>query len=262
MAPCRSRAATLADRIEASAVSSHSIACLSCQRRHIRCIRSLISSRCAACARGNHRCVTDSSTHDPFLSSVRADIRRLRSSLLAFDRSLENAACNPRSSISEGSPRLAPARSSSSNNFAIILPQRHSLSGSRANSLVPDNGPSNSVGRDSVSPGNFTVPVSLVGSSSGTPVPSAESNAATPLASSIPIDFLLNPATASSSVDSIVSPSSGPAVSFLGTTANPPFEFINPSALFLEDFEFPDLPAGVYDLGSFFATSDFSFADM
>jgi hypothetical protein len=90
MAPRRSRASALAARIEASATSSCTLTCLSCRRRHIRCIRSSISSRCAGCVRSNYRCVTDSTARDPFLSTVRADICRLRASLLAFDRLIES----------------------------------------------------------------------------------------------------------------------------------------------------------------------------
>jgi hypothetical protein len=57
-------------------------------------------------------------------------------------------------------------------------------------------------------------------------------------------------------------PSSGPITSSIGLSADPPFEFIDPSSLLLEGFDLPEPPAGVFDLGSFFAVSDFPFADV
>jgi len=236
MAPRQSHAVNLAMRIEATAVTSHAIACLSCQRRHLRCIRSPISSRCSGCVRSNHRCITDSSSlsRDPFLSAVRADIRRLRTSLLAFDRSLQSITSGVSLSVVRESPN-SPGPGTGVNPLTHVGSEP---SDGQVEILSRHQSPVESI----LNPSDIT-PV-VVSSSNSTSIPLE--SLLNPVHSVLPSRFSLSPVSASSETIALSS----------GLMDEPPFAFVDPSLLLLDEFVFPEPPAGVLDFGSLFNVSD------
>jgi hypothetical protein len=137
------RSADLARRIESSGSVSHA-ACLACRRAAHQCIRSVVSVRCARCVRRNQRCFAFVSEDglNPYVSSVRADIRRLRTSLTALERFVSFATAVPRadapddvvaspsnSATSDSSDSLADANTSDVANTGDGFSDANSLAG-------------------------------------------------------------------------------------------------------------------------------------
>jgi len=276
MAP-RSRAAILATRIEESAVDSNAVACSSCQRRLIPCVRSPISIRCAGCVRSNYRCVVDpvSVTTNPFTSAIRADIRRLRSSLLAFDRFLHARAPEvpaiafPGSLTTEPlcastSPGFDDGFSSSSISVTSYAESRPEVPLSRRSSVVALHSPDAS--ESSLDRSSGVASPSFAGTSNG-----SSGNDAT-ISTLIPLASLLNPVSSfrsstnpsftevsesvsSPSMEVVSAPFAGPAP-LVTDLADAPFEYIDPSFLSAEGFQLPEPSYGFLDFGAFFDVSD------
>jgi hypothetical protein len=103
------RALDLAYRIESSGTVSQS-ACLACRRVSHQCIRSIESIRCARCVRLNRRCLscTPPGGYNSYVSVVRANIRRLRTSLTTLERFVTFSTAVPRDSDrNAGAPSVA-----------------------------------------------------------------------------------------------------------------------------------------------------------
>jgi hypothetical protein len=107
------RSSDLARRIESSGSVSRA-ACLACRRSAHQCIRSVVSVRCARCVRRNQRCLafTSGDGYNPYVSTVRADIRRLRASLTSLERFVSFSNTIPRSRNSDDDDAASNSASS------------------------------------------------------------------------------------------------------------------------------------------------------